>query len=382
MYAERLNRIKPSATMAINAQAKLLKAQGHKVYNFSAGEPDFPTPESIKTAGIKALDENFTRYTPASGIPELKTAVCEKFRTENNIQCNEKEITITNGGKQALYNALLSIINKGDEVIIPVPYWVSYSDQVKLCDGQPVFAETENSQVKAELLRKKITKKTKALILNSPCNPSGSVISKEELKKIAELALEHNLFVISDEVYEKIIFDEEHVSIASFSGEIKEKTITINALSKSYCMTGLRLGYCHANEEIINRMNKIQSQTTSNVCSIVQKMALAALKIPQSKTDMMIKEFRERRDFVLKRLTEMGLLCNKPEGAFYVFPSIKSTGMSSVQFCAELLEKKKVAAVPGEAFGCPDNIRISYSIAMQEIKEGLEKIKEFVEELR
>ncbi len=382
ILSKNLDKIKPSATLTINAKAKLLKSQGHKVYNLAAGEPDFPTPTAIREAGKKALEDNYTRYTAASGIPELKKAVAKKFSDENGIGCSAEEVTITNGGKQALYNTFLAITNPGDEIIIPLPYWVSYTAQIRLCGCLPVFVDTDSFTVTAELLKEKITPKTKAIIINSPSNPSGAVIPESELRKIAELALEHDLFIISDEVYEKIIYDEKHFSLASISEEVREKTITVNALSKTYSMTGLRLGYCTANKEIIRRMNKIQGQTTSNACSIVQKMALKALDVPEEEITSMVEEFRKRRDFVLSKLEEMGLPCHRPEGAFYVFPSIERTGMDSVEFCEKLLDSKRIAVIPGEAFGCPKNIRISYATSMMEIEAGLEKIQEFLRETR
>ncbi|MFH1276034.1 MAG: pyridoxal phosphate-dependent aminotransferase [Candidatus Woesearchaeota archaeon] len=377
ILSKKILNINESATLAVSAEAKKLKAKGIKVYDFSAGEPDFPLPEEMLKAGIKALEENFTKYTAVSGILELKQEIARKLKEENNINCNENEIIVCTGGKQALFNAFMTILNPGDEVIIPSPYWVSYSEQVKLCDGLPVLAETKNFQIKADLIAKKITNKTKAIIINSPCNPTGSVIEEEELRKIADIAVTKNIFVISDEIYEKIIYDKKHLSIASLNEEIKKRTIIINGFSKTYGITGLRIGYACANEKIIQGMNSVQSHTTSNACSIAQKIALAALKIPSEKVDLWVTEFKEKRDFVCQKLKEMDIDFVKPEGAFYVFAKVP-LNMGSIDFCKKLLQEQQVASVPGVAFGQEGYFRLSYSCSMEDLKAGLLKMENFL----
>ena len=381
ILSKKLASIQESATIAISTEAKKLKAQGIKVYDFSIGEPDFPLAEEMFSAGVKALKENIIKYTPASGISELKIAIAKKLHRENNIPCSEKNITVTNGAKQALYNVFMAILNPGDEVIIPRPYWVSYLEQVKLCDGVPIIAETDHFQIKADFIAKKITKKTKAIIINSPCNPTGSVIETEELKKIAELAVKKDLFIISDEIYEKIIYEKKHLSIASLNKEMFSRTITINGFSKTYGITGLRVGYACADENIIKLMNSIQGHTTSNASSIAQKMALAALTIPEKRIQTWVQEFQEKRDLLCKKIKEMNLPLLTPSGAFYVLVKIPIKTIDSVSFCRQLLQEQHVACVPGEAFGEEGSFRISYACSKKDIQEGLEKIQLFLKKI-
>ena len=379
MFSKKISSIPTSVTFEILTAAKKLEAQGKKIYHFSAGEPDFPLDSRIKAAGIKAMDDNFVKYTSVSGIPELKQEIIKKLKRDNQLQYAEEEIIVTAGAKQALFNAILAICNPGDEAIIPKPYWVSYLQQVKLADAVPIIAETENFQVKASLIEKKISKKTKAIIINSPCNPTGIVIPKKELEQIATLAVKHNIIVISDEIYEKIIYEGKHHSIASLGKEIRENTITVNGVSKSNGLTGLRLGYAAAPREIIKLMNIIQNHTTSNASSIVQKMAAAALRISDNKE--LIDVLQQKRDFIQERLREMNISFVQPQGAFYFFieiPRTITTGKQSKEFCQQLLEQEGVACVPGIAFGQEGYFRLSYTCSKEDISAGLQAIDRFI----
>jgi len=376
MISHRALKLTDSLTLAISAKAKAMKKEGIDVISFGAGEPDFQTPENIKKAAIKAIQDNFSYYTPVSGITELKKVVIDKFRNDNQINYNINEIIITNGGKQALFNLMQVLLNKDDEVIIPIPYWVSYPQMVDVANGKSVFVDSD-IKLKAKDIENAITDKTKIIMINSPSNPSGAVIDEEELRKISDLAIKNNIYVASDEVYEKLIFEGKHVSIASFNENIKKLTITINSISKTYAMTGWRIGYCGGDAEIISAMGKLQSHSTSNPCSISQKAAVEAVKSPLNEN--MKKEFNRRRIYMLKRLKEIGLECPKPEGAFYCFPKIKKYG--SLEFCKKLLEEEKVAAVPGIAFGCDDRMRLSYATSMDNITKGLDRIERFVKKL-
>ncbi|MBN1157308.1 pyridoxal phosphate-dependent aminotransferase [Candidatus Woesearchaeota archaeon] len=403
MISERARQISPSETLAITAKAKKLKAEGKDVIAFAAGEPDFFTPDNVKAAGKKAIDNNFTRYTPASGIPELKEAICNKFKRENNLDYAPENIITSNGGKHSLYTAFQAIIDKGDEVLLPVPYWVSYVDQIRLAEGTPVFVESgDDFKITAEQLKSKLTKKTKAIVLNSPSNPSGAVIDDEELRKIADFAVKNNLFVISDEVYEHFIYNGKHTSIASLNSDIKKLTITVNAMSKTYSMTGWRIGYCAAEKEIVGAMNALQSHMTSNPCSVSQMAAVEALNGQQDSVRKMKAAFEKRRDLMVSGLNKIqGISCKIPEGAFYTFPSIKGLNLSnsrelnkisgtqksqgdflgSRDFTMKLLNEKYVGVVPGTAFGREGHIRLSYACSEEDIKRGLERIREFVEGL-
>ena len=387
MISERASRIQPSATLSITAMAKKMKKQGEDIVILGAGEPDFDTPDNIKDAASKAIKEGFTKYTAASGIDELKGAICEKFRKDNNISYENSNILISCGAKHSLYNIMQATLNAGDEVILPVPYWVSYYEQIRLAEAKPVFVDTdENFEFTANVFEKAITPKTRMVVLNYPSNPSGAVIPKSELKKIADVAVQNNILVLADEVYEKICYDSEHYSIAALNDEIKELTITFNAVSKTYSMTGWRVGYCAARNDIIKAASNIQSHSTSNPCSIAQKAALEAITGPQDSVKKMVEAFRKRRELVVSKLNTIpGVDCKKPAGSFYVFPDVSKcyneVVKGSVDFAARLLEKEKVAVIPGEAFGADKNIRISYATSEEQIGKGIDRIKHFVENM-
>ncbi len=395
MIAERAKKVKPSPTLAVDSKAKELKAKGVDVVNFGVGEPDFDTPEHIKEAAIKAIRDGFTKYTPVGGIDELKEAIISKLEKDNGLKYSKENIIVSCGAKHSLYNIAQALFQEGDEVIIPSPYWVSYPDQVLLNDATPVIVETyeeDDFMLRPEVLESKITSKTKAIILNSPSNPTGFIYNKEALEKIAEIALKYNIFIISDEIYEKLIYDnEKHISIASLSNEIKERTIVVNGLSKSHAMTGWRIGYTAGPAEIIKAMTKIQSQSTSNPTSVAQKAAVAALTGPQDCVEQMRQEFEKRRNYLVEELNKIqGVSCKMPKGAFYAFPNIskilkekgeKAGIKSSVDLSIYLLEKAHVALVPGSAFGAEGYIRISYATGIDRIKEGVERIKRALDTL-
>jgi aspartate aminotransferase len=386
----RAEKIKPSPTLAIDAKAKAMKANGIDVVNFGVGEPDFDTPENVKEAAIKAIRDGFTKYTPVGGIDSLKEAIREKFRKDNNLDYVNEEIIVSCGAKHSLYNIAQALFSPGDEVLIPSPYWVSYPDQVLLNDAVPVFLETyeaDGFRVKPEVLESRITGKTKAIILNSPSNPTGLTYGRKDLEDIAEVLLKHDLYVISDEIYEKLTYDGfRHASIASLESGIKAKTIVVNGLSKSYAMTGWRIGYAAGPKEIIKAMTNIQSQSTSNPTSISQKAAVEALTGPQDSIGVMLGEFDKRRKFLVGELNSLpGVSCITPTGAFYAFPNTsliygKSDGnrriASSQDLALYLLEKANVALVPGEAFGNDNYIRISYATSVKEIQKGIDRIRE------
>lgn len=385
-------KISPSVTLDITAKAKAMKTQGIDVIGFGAGEPDFNTPENIRKEGIRAIEKGLTRYTPASGIVELKEAICKKLKEENNLNYDTKNIIISNGAKHSIFNALMAIINPGDEVIIGVPYWVSYPELVKISGGTPVFVQTkEENDFKFSVsdLDKALTRNTKALILNSPNNPTGAIYDEKELKSIANWAVENNIFIISDEIYEKLVYDGKHISIASLNEDIKKLTIVINGMSKAYAMTGWRIGYAAACEEIIKVMSNLQSHTTSNPSSISQYASVVGLTGDQSSVEKMRKQFEERRDYMAETINSIeGLSCKKPKGAFYIMvnitqlkgKTIRGTKInSSLDFAKVLLEECKVAVIPGVGFGDDDYIRLSYATSMENIKEGLRRIRDFVE---
>lgn len=381
ILSNRVTNINPSATLALDAKAKQLKKEGKDVVIFGAGEPDFNTPDNIKQAAITSVSNDISKYTPVGGIKELRHAVSEKFRKINNIDYDENEVLISCGGKHSLYNAIMSILNKNDEAILPVPYWVSYGEMIKLAEAKIVFCGTgKNFKLTAKNVEEKLTKKTKLLILNSPCNPTGAVIEPDEIKKIAKLAVDNNFYVISDEVYEYFIYNgKRHLSIASLNDEIRNLAITINSASKAYAMTGWRIGYCGANKEIIRAMENLQSHTTSNPSSIAQMAALEALTGPQDSVSQMIKAFDERGKCMHKRLNEIkGISCVEPEGAFYAFPDISKTNISSIEFASKILNEALVAVVPGIAFGSDKNIRLSYAASMEDIGKGMDRIENWL----
>jgi aspartate aminotransferase len=384
--------ISASVTLAITAKAKKLKDEGVDIVSFGAGEPDFNTPVNIQNAAFEAIKKGLTRYTPASGINELKTAIGKKFKNDNGLDYSNSQIVISSGAKHSLYNALLAICNPGDEVIVPVPYWVSYPELVKLADAVPILVDTpeeDNFKYTKERLEKAITSKTKAIILNSPNNPTGVVYTKEEMEMIAELAKEHDFIVISDEIYEKLIYgDVKHHSIANLNADMKERTIVVNGMSKAYAMTGWRIGYTASTEKIAKIMSNIQSHATSNPNSIAQYASVEALNGPQTDVVAMKVEFEKRRDFMVNKINSINnLSCKKPDGAFYVMVNIsKLKGQTihgyqikdSADLCTALIEKAYVAAIPGSAFGADDFIRLSYATSMEVIEKGLNRIEEFL----
>ena len=392
MLSKKAMEISPSLTLAITAKAKKMKAEGIDVIGFGAGEPDFNTPKNIQQAAIKAIEAGQTRYTAASGIIELKEAVVNKFKKDNNLTYKTSQIIISTGAKQCLANIFQAILNPGDEVLIGAPYWVSYPELVQLADGVPTFVDTEESnsfKLTIESLEKAVTKKTKAMILNSPNNTTGTAYTKEELEKIATFAQKHDIIIISDEIYEKLLYGESgHISIASLSEDAYNRTIVINGVSKAYAMTGWRIGYAAASEKITSLMSNIQSHTTSNPCSISQYASVEALNGDQSEVEKMKQEFKKRRDFMVDKINSINnLSCVKPEGAFYVMVNISKVLnkevdgkiiKDSLTFSDLLLEKEKVAVIPGIAFGVDDFIRLSYATSMENIEKGLNRIEDFV----
>lgn len=395
MLSDRARKIKPSPTLAIDAKAKAMKANGIDIVNFGVGEPDFDTPENIKEAAIKALKDGFTKYTPVGGIDPLKDAIIEKFRKDNNLNYTREEIIVSCGAKHSLYNIAQAIYSPGDEVLIPSPYWVSYPDQTLLNDATPVFIKTyeaDSFMLKPEVLESHISSKTKALILNSPSNPTGLTYDRRTLEKVAEIVLKHNLYIISDEIYEKLTYDGfEHISIASIDPGVKEKTIVVNGLSKSYAMTGWRIGFAAGPKDIIKAMTNIQSQSTSNPASISQKAAVEALTGPQDFISAMLAEFDTRRRFLISKLNSIpGMKCLTPTGAFYAFPNTSSFYgrsaetrqiASSSDIALYLLEKAKVALVHGGAFGDDHFVRLSYAASLDEIKKGVDRMREALDNL-
>ena len=385
----RARSLKPSPTLAINAKAKSMQAQGIHVVSFGAGEPDFDTPDNIKQAAIKAIQEGFTKYTAVGGIDELKDAVIQKFQRDNQLNYKRSQILISVGGKHSFYNLAQAIFDQGDEVIVPAPYWVSYPPMVELADATPVIIKTEEKngfRMTPEALKSAITSKTKALILNSPSNPTGGAYYREDLEKIADIALSKNIFVISDEIYEKIIYDDfKFLSIASLGEEIRKRTIIVHGVAKTYSMTGWRIGYTAGPEEIISAMNNIQSQSTSNPTSIAQKAAVEALIGPQEEVKKMVSAFAERRNYIVGRFNSMeGVICFNPLGAFYVFPNFSSYYEKSYQgkkisnsseLADYFLDAAKVAVVPGAEFGDDAFERLSFATSMENIKEGLDRIE-------
>ena len=385
-----------SITLAITAKANELKSQGVDVVSFGAGEPDFNTPENIIQAAIKAMHDGKTKYTPAGGILELKQTICNKFKNDNNLEYKPSQITISTGGKQCLANAFMAVLNTEDEVLILVPYWVSYPELVKLADGVPILVETckeNNYKYTVADLEKVTTNKTKAIILNSPNNPTGTIYHEDELLEIANFAKAHDLLIISDEIYEKLIYDgEKHISIASLNEDTYERTIVINGLSKTYAMTGWRLGYVAASEQITKFMTSIQSHMTSNVNSITQYAAIEALNGPVEDLNNMVKEFENRRNFMLyklEKLSEISII--KPSGAFYIMVNISAylnttfkdqTINNSVDFAKVLLEEEKVAVIPGSGFGLDDYIRLSYATSMDIIETGIDRISVFLSKIK
>jgi len=381
--ASRVNQVTPSLTLAIDSLAKEMKKNGEDVCSFSAGEPDFDTPTHIKAAAKKALDEGKTRYGPAAGEAGLRKAIAEKLLQDNQLAYNADNVIVTNGGKQSLYNLIMALIEAGDEVIIPAPYWLSYPEMVTLAGGTSVIVNTslENQyKITPEQLEAAITPKTKLFVLNSPSNPTGIVYTPEEIAALAEIVVEKDILVVSDEIYEKILYDGAiHRSIASFGPEIFQRSIISNGFAKAFSMTGWRVGYIAGPVEIVKAMTKIQGHSTSNVCTFAQYGAIAALESPQDCIEEMVKAFSERRQYILERVRSLpGLNCPTPNGAFYVFIDISQTGLKSRDFCQKLLETQKVAAIPGIAFGADDCIRLSYATDLKTIEKGFDRIDQFI----
>jgi len=385
--AERVSRISESSTMKVAADADRLRREGVDVVDFGAGEPDFPTPDNIKKAAIAALDANFTKYTPTGGTVELKQAICARHREDYGTDYAPAECIASVGGKHAIFNLMQILIGDGDEVIIPVPYWVTYKDVVNYAGGKCVFVETNEDQgftFTAESIAPHITSKTKLLIINSPSNPSGAVLSREEFERIYHLAAKRGVQLMTDECYCRFLYDSEPFSIASMPGA-KEHVVVAGSLSKTYAMTGWRIGFALAPKPLIDAMMKLQSHTTSNPTSIAQKGAIEALRGPQESIGIMLAEYRRRRDFVVKRLRAIpGVKIAEPRGAFYAYPNISvgfRNGISSaMQFSERLLAEAHVAVVPGEAFGTKEQVRISYATSMTELERGLDRIDKFIRE--
>jgi len=394
--ADRVMKISPSLTLAIDAKAKQMKAEGIRVFNFGVGEPDFDTPEHIKQAAIDAINKGMTKYTPAAGTLELKQAVVDKFKRENGLNYDISQIVISCGAKHSLYNAFQVLVEYGDEVILPAPFWVSHLEQIKIAGAEPVIVMTEEKngfKMTPKQLEKAITSKTKAVLLNSPCNPTGSVYTKEELEALAGVILKHDITIISDEIYEKLTYDGlEHVSIASLSDELKERTVVINGVSKAYAMTGWRIGYAAAPVEIAKKMASLQSHATSNPTSIAQAASVAALNGDQKPVEDMKREFVKRRDYMLNRLLNIdGITCPKPGGAFYLFPNVSAyfgkayKGKqinNATDLATLLLDEVQVAVVPGVAFGSDNFVRLSYATSIEVIAEAMDRIESVLAEIK
>ena len=380
--SERAAQLTPSLTLSIDSKAKAMKAEGIDVCGFGAGEPDFDTPEHIKAAAIEALQAGFTKYTPSAGIPELRAAIAEKFAADNELTYRPGQVVVSNGAKHSCYNAILATCQPGDEVIIPAPYWVSYPDMVRLVGAEPVIVPTmarNNWKMRAEDFQNAMTPRTKMLIMNTPCNPTGSVYTREELEAIVEVASGEDIYILSDEIYEKLVYDgAKHVSIASLSKEAYDLTITINGFSKSYAMTGWRLGYLAGPEAVAKAVDSIQSHTTSNPSSFSQYGGLAALKGDQQPLADMREEFDMRRNYMFDRVSKIqNVTAVKPQGAFYVLVNISQLGLSSQNFADRLLSKANVAVIPGAAFGDDRTVRLSYATSIDVIKKGLDRFQDF-----
>jgi aspartate aminotransferase len=394
--AARAGRIAPSPTLAMAATAKAMAAQGIDVIDFSSGEPDFDTPEPVKVAAEAAIRSGFTKYTPSSGTDELRAAIADKLLAEQGLQYEKAQILVSCGAKHSLYNLAEALLEAGDELIIPVPYWVSYSDQALLNDATPVLLPTREEEgyaIHAEELERCITTRTKAIIINSPCNPTGATYDRGTLERIAAIAIRRDILIISDEIYEKVLYDgARHVSIASLGPEVAARTVVINGVSKAYAMTGWRIGYAAGPKELLTAMANIQSQSTSNPCSISQKAAVAALRLGGSFTEQMVAEFDQRRRVMVQRLNAIpGVRCSMPTGAFYAFPNVRGllgghgpggTIQTATELATYLLREAKVAVVPGEPFGSPHHLRMSYATDMGTIHRGLDRLEAAFAKLR
>ena len=381
---ERILAIPPSPTLAVTNRAKALVAAGEKVCSFGAGEPDFDTPEHIKKAAIRALEQGETKYAPTAGLAPLRAAIAEKLSHENGLSNAPEQILVSSGAKHSLFNLFMVLCRPGDEVLIPAPYWVSYPEMVKIAGGTPVIvptSEAEGFKMSPAALQRALTPRSKALVLNSPSNPAGVVYTAEELQALAEVAAGKGLYIVSDEIYEKLVYDGlKHVSVGAFSRMIFERTITVNGFSKAYAMTGWRLGYLAGPRPIVNAASALQDHTTSGPNTFAMYGALDALRGPQDCVREMAAAFAQRRDYIYARLSAMpGVQCVKPQGAFYVLPNIASFGLSSAVFAERLLDKQQVALVPGYAFGVDANVRLSYACSMANIREGMDRIESFLQ---
>jgi aspartate aminotransferase len=378
----RAAQLSPSLTLSIDSKAKAMKAEGIDVCGFGAGEPDFDTPEHIKQAAIAALEAGFTKYTPSAGLPELRQAIADKLEADNQLSYRASQVVVSSGAKHSCYNAILATCQPGDEVLIPSPYWVSYPDMVRLAGAEPVIVQTTERngwKMRASDFENAMTPRTKMVILNTPGNPSGSVYTREELEGIVEVAAEEDIYILSDEIYEKLVYDDQkHVSVASLSKEAYDLTITVNGFSKAYAMTGWRLGYLAGPEAVAKAVDNIQSHSTSNPCSFAQKGAVAALKGDQQALADMRDEFAMRRDYMFDRITKIpNITAVKPQGAFYILVNISQLGLSSQNFADRLLSKANVAVVPGAAFGDDRTVRLSYATSIDIIKKGLDRFQDF-----
>ncbi|GGJ60627.1 aspartate aminotransferase [Anoxybacillus voinovskiensis] len=388
--AKRVSSLTPSTTLAITAKAKELKAKGYDVIGLGAGEPDFNTPQHIIDAAVNAMNEGHTKYTPSGGLATLKAEIVKKFQHDQQLQYEPSEIIVCVGAKHALYTLFQVILDEGDEVIIPTPYWVSYPEQVKLAGGVPVYVEglEENHfKITPDQLKAAITERTKAVIINSPSNPTGMIYTEDELRALGDVCLAHDILIVSDEIYEKLVYgDNKHVSIAQLSPQLKAQTIIINGVSKSHSMTGWRIGYAAGNKDIIRAMTDLASHSTSNPTSIAQYAAIAAYSGPQEPVEQMRQAFEERLNIIYEKLIQIpGFTCVKPQGAFYLFPNAREaarmTGYESVDaFVEALLDEAKVALVPGSGFGAPDNVRLSYATSLDVLQKAIERIKQFMEQ--
>ncbi len=389
--SQKAKSISPSPTLSLDAKFKQMKKQGIPVVGFGAGEPDFETPENVKQAGIKAIESGFTRYTPASGTVELKEAICEKIKRDTGLSYEIGNIVVSNGGKHCLTNIFMAICEPDDEVIIPAPFWVSYPEMVKMAGGKPVFIDTTeeaNFKFTPHQLEAHITPRTRALVLNTPSNPTGMVYTREELEKIAEIAVKNNIYVIFDEIYEKLVYEGEHINIATLGEDIRNLTIIVNGMAKAYAMTGWRIGFTASNADVAKAMSNIQSHATSNPNSIAQFASVEALLGDQSSIDVMKKEYIKRRDYMVERINSIdGISCKKPNGAFYIFMNVKALlgkelyGQvfdSASALCDDILERALVALVPSEGFGIDGYVRLSYATSMEVIKEGLDRIEKYI----
>ena len=383
---QRISQVPPSITLEITAKAKKMREEGIDVCSFTAGEPDFDTPDHIKDAAKLALDQGKTRYGPAAGEMPLRQAIANKLQQHNGLDYTAQNVIVTNGGKHSLFNLMLALIETGDEVIIPAPYWLSYPEMVKLAEGTPVIVSTtaaNDYKITPDQLRQAITPRTKLFILNSPSNPTGSVYTPDEIRALAEVVVEKDILVVSDEIYERLLYDGiEHLSIGTVNEETFKRTIISNGFAKSYSMTGWRVGYLAGPVELIKATSIIQGHSTSNVCTFAQYGAIAALESSQQCVETMLKAFTERRKVIVEGIRAIPKLsCSNPMGAFYVFVDISQTGMTSLQFSDAILEQQEVAVIPGIAFGADDCIRLSYATSMETIKKGLERLEKFVSSL-